>query len=79
MAHFLLTDWTKQCEDSLLPGNEVYLAAGFHDSLLAVHVSLGDHDIAENLMSDHEEADSRMFVHIAHPTQANNRQQGFAV
>ena len=23
-------------------------------------------------MSDHEEADSRMFVHIAHTTQANN-------
>jgi len=72
MAHFLLTDWTKQCEESLSPGNEVYLAAGFHDSLLAIHFSLGHHDVAEDLMSDHEEADSRMFMHIAHTTQANN-------
>ncbi len=66
LADFLLRDWIAKLELRLKPAFEVYLAGGFHDINRAVKVVLGGHSEVPELGSDHEEADSRMFIHIAH-------------
>ena len=42
---------------------------GFHDMKRAVKVVIGSQSKIEELQSDLEEADSRMFLHIAHAKQ----------
>ena len=69
IANFLLIDWIKKCKKEAPEGREIYLSNGFHDIKRAVKVVLGSQSEIEELQSDHEETDSRMFLHIAHAKQ----------
>ena len=66
IADFLMNDWTKQCQQSLGVDSKVFLAGGFSDPKKAMEVMKGECVTIENLESDHEEADSRMFLHVSH-------------
>ena len=69
IANFLLTDWIKKCEKELPERREIYLSGGFHDMKREVKVVLGSQSEIDEFKSDHKEADSRMFLHIAHTKQ----------
>ena len=65
IADFLMNDWVEQCQEKLPADSKVFLAGGFHDFRKAVEVRGGGHARAEQLESDQEEADSRMFLHVS--------------
>ena len=65
LANFLLSDWIIKGEQRLGVGCQLYLSGGFHDMKYAVKVENGHHVEVPELASDHEEADSRMFLNIA--------------
>ena len=64
VANSLLSDWVEKGISGLPHGHKLYLAGGFTDPKRAVEVMLGHHRRVQGLESDHEEADSRMFLHI---------------
>lgn len=69
LANLMMTHWAELCSvsDHLPEGHKLYLSGGFKDSHKCVVVQPGEapQEIPE-LFSDHEEADSRIFVHVDH-------------
>ena len=61
-----MSDWIRKGEAELEQDRYLYLSGGFSDTKKAVCVTNGRHTEVDTLQSDHEEADSRMFVHIHH-------------
>ena len=66
MADFHVEDWIVKREETLMPSCELYLSGGFHDIKRAVRVSCGHHHDVPELTANHEDADSWLFLHIAH-------------
>ena len=66
IVNFLLTDSTKKCKKELPEEREIYLADFMKREVKGV---IGSQSEIEELQSDHQEADSRMFLHIAHAKQ----------
>ncbi len=66
LVDFIMTDWIGQCQDALSNDKQVYLSGGFKYPRRAVVVHQGSVRPVAELESDHEEADSRMFLHINH-------------
>lgn len=73
-ANFLLSDWIMRHEQRWLPGCEVHLAGGFHDIAQAVKVVPGHHSAIPKFEAGHKEADSGMFLHVAHSQQTLSKQ-----
>ena len=70
LAHFLMTKWTSpECRQLLPVGHQLILAGGFKDPRKVVVCTSTVVTEVPDLASDHEEADSRMFVHINHAFQ----------
>ena len=66
IANFLFQDWVNKCMDHLEDGRYLYLAGGFLDPQRTVLVTKGFKGDVPELKSDHEETDSRMFLHISY-------------
>ena len=66
ISNFIMSDWIRKGEAELEQDRYLYLSGGFSDTKKAVCVTNGRHTEVDTLQSDHEEADSRMFVHIHH-------------
>ena len=64
ISNFVMSDWIRKGEAELEQDRYLYLSGGFSDMKKAVCVTNGRHTEVDTLHSDHEEADSRMFVHI---------------
>ena len=67
LTNIMMMHWMEIASDILLEGQELYLSGGFKNTQRVVLVQSGKppQDVHE-LFSDHEEADSRMFVHVDH-------------
>lgn len=66
LARFLC-DFVEKKSGSALKVNEVlYLAGGFEDAESAKKIRIDGSSPAEDLQSDHEEADTRMIAHAYH-------------
>ena len=61
-----MKEWTIKAREKLKQGKVLYLAGGFKESNKVVIVTEHGHSEVHELESDHEEADSQMFVHISH-------------
>ena len=66
ISNFIMSDWIRKGEAELEQDRYLYLSGGFSDTERAVCVTNGRHTEVDALQSDHEEADSLMFVHIHH-------------
>ena len=66
ISNFIMSDWIRKGETELEQDRYLYLSGGFSDTERAVCVTNSRHTEVDALQSDHEEADSRMFVHIHH-------------
>ena len=66
ISNFIMSDWIRKEEAELEQDRCLYLSGGFSDTERAVCVTNGRHTEVDALQSDHEEADSLMFVHIHH-------------
>ena len=64
LANFLFEDWCQEAAKRLRADHVLQLAGGFRDEEETVSVSQGRINYIEELRSDHEEADFRMFVHL---------------
>ena len=64
LANFLFEDWCQEAARRLRAAHVLQLAGGFRNGEKTVSVSQGRINYIEELRSDHEEADSRMFVHL---------------
>ena len=64
LANFVLTDMAEKCMEMLPEDVTLYFGGGFKDPKKAVKVQRNLCVRVEELESDHEEADSRMFLHI---------------
>ena len=60
----MFEDWCQEAARRLHVGHVLQLAGGFRDEEKTVSVSQGRINYIEELTSDHEKADSRMFVHL---------------
>ncbi len=60
-----MNEWIKKGEEQLPDEKHLYLAGGFKEHRKAVIVTKQSHSRVEELESDQEEADSRMFLHIS--------------
>ncbi|MES9881199.1 MAG: hypothetical protein ABW185_10000 [Sedimenticola sp.] len=72
VADFLLNDWIEKGIRQLPSEKHLYLAGGFKDPQKAVVVTQDSHHRVEELQSDQEEADSRMFLHVQHAVKTLN-------
>ena len=66
ISNFIMSDWIRKGEAELEQDRYLYLSGGFNDTERAVCVTNGRHTEVDAPQSDHEEADSGMFVHIHH-------------
>lgn len=66
LADFVFNDLVELCKDQLPNERTVFLGGGFKDPKKAARVEKDVCISEESLEPDHEEADSRMFVHIDH-------------
>ena len=71
LANFLFEDWCQEAARRLHADHVLQLAGGFRDGEKTVSVSQGRINHIEELRSDHEEADSRMFVHLKYAYNLN--------
>ena len=61
-----MSDWIRKGEAEMEQDRYLYLSGGFSDTERTVCVTNGRHTEVDAFQSDHEEADSGMFVHIHH-------------
>ena len=61
-----MSDWIRKGEAELEQDRYMYLSGGFNDMERVVCVTNGRYTEVDAIQSDHEEADSGMFVHIHH-------------
>ena len=66
LADFVFRELVTELQEQLPDNMTVFLGGGFKDPKTAVKVEKNECTRVEALESDHEEADSRMFVHIDH-------------
>ena len=66
ISNVIMSGWIRKGEAELEQDRYLYLSGGFSDTKKAVCVTNGRHTTVDTLQSDHEEADSRMFVYIHH-------------
>ena len=66
ISNFIMSDWIRKGEAESEQGRYLYLSGGFNDTERAVWITNGRHTEVDALQSDHEEANSRMFVHTDH-------------
>ena len=71
LANFLFEDWCQEAARRLCADYVLQLVGGFRDEEETVSVSQGRINYIEELRSDHEEADSRMFVHLKYAYNLN--------
>ena len=64
-------DWCQEAARRLCADHVLQLAGGFRDEEKTVSVSQGRINYIEELRSDHEKADSRMFVHLKYAYNLN--------
>lgn len=73
LADFLCTALCKRLPQSLNPRQEVFLAGGFKDGMKTVSCTQGHYATVPLLRSDHEEADTRILLHVKHASQTHKR------
>jgi len=73
LTHFLCQRWNDACVDMLAVGKTVVLARVFRDPLRVVKLTFGNSKVLDELLSDHEEADTRMILHALHTCQDHDR------
>ena len=71
LANFLFEYWCQEAARRLRADHVLQLAGGFRDGEKTVSISQGRINYIEELRSDHEEADSRMFVHLKYAYNLN--------
>ena len=69
LANFLFTLWQEKCKERLKNGQTLILDGGYTDGKKVVKVNCNEHEVLESFLCDHEEADSRIFFHVARATQ----------
>ena len=68
IGNFVMTNWLNTAKDKLSENQTLYLAGGFKDQEKVVAVTNVHEFYVRELESDHEAADSCMFLHIKHAT-----------
>ena len=66
ICNFVFDQWTVKAATQLKEGQSLVLSGGYEEGLTAIRVTCQGKIAIDALRSDHEEADSRMFSHIAY-------------
>ena len=69
LTAFLATQLIEKGKSSLLQGQQLVIGGGFHDSSQAVKITKGRCECVEALVSQQEEADTRVMLHAKHASQ----------
>ena len=72
IVEFLYRHWIDKGSEKLTALQKLTLAGGFKDGREAMILTKQSASLSPELHSDHEEADSRMFVHVEHAKQADS-------
>ena len=71
LVNFMFQDWCQEAARRLRADHVLQLAGGFRDGEKTASVSQGRINYIKVLRSDHDEADSRMFVHLKYAYNLN--------
>ena len=66
ICNFVFNDWTVNARQLLKENEKLTLSGGFKDGQTALQITRHSQANIDELRSDHEEADSRMFAHVSH-------------
>ena len=66
ISNFVFNDWTVKARQRLKENEKLTLTGGFKDRQTALQITRHCQANIDALRSDHEETDSRMFVHVSH-------------
>ena len=68
LVAFLTSAWVEMGQERLADGQQLVTGEGFPDTNQAVIINRGSFSITPLLVSDHEEADTRILLHALHPS-----------